>query len=137
MSNDIDFNVSEVVGLSHALGAAGAKALEGVRAVMSKGALTIKQDMQAEVKAGLGASPHSYIPRFDRSITYDVRSTFRGVEIEVGPDKSVAGAQGALGNLLAYGTSRQPAVWDHEAAMRRELPVIEKFISQVGVESLD
>ena len=130
-------DMSEMTLLQHALAEAPAKALTGMRAVVQKGALTIKQDMQAEIQAGLGASPHSYIPHLARSVTYDTAITPNGVTAEIGPDKNLGGRQGALASLLAFGTSRQPAVWDHEAAARRELPVIEKFISQVGVESLD
>lgn len=134
--SQFSIDVSEIEGLAAAIGAAPEKALTGIRAVMQKGALKIKQDMQAELNAGVGAAPHSYVPHLARSVTYDTAITSHGITAEIGPDKNLDGRQGALASILAFGTSRQPAVWDHEAAARRELPTIEKFIAEIGVESL-
>jgi hypothetical protein len=47
---------------------------------------------------------HKYLPAYPYSITYDVKVTAEGVEGEIGPDKGLA--QGPLGNIIEYGTSK-------------------------------
>ncbi|GAX57336.1 hypothetical protein [Streptomyces olivochromogenes] len=47
---------------------------------------------------------HKYLPAYPYSITYDVKVTAEGVEGEIGPDKGMA--QGPLGNIIEYGTSK-------------------------------
>ncbi|MFD1309049.1 hypothetical protein [Streptomyces kaempferi] len=47
---------------------------------------------------------HKYLPAYPYSITYDVKVTAEGVEGEIGPDKGRA--QGPLGNIIEYGTSK-------------------------------
>jgi hypothetical protein len=47
---------------------------------------------------------HKYLPAYPYSITYDVKVTDEGVEGEIGPDKGRA--QGPLGNIIEYGTSK-------------------------------
>ncbi|MEV4437486.1 hypothetical protein AB0K09_00465 [Streptomyces sp. NPDC049577] len=48
-------------------------------------------------------SGHKYLPQYPRSITYEVKTTAAGVEAEIGPDKGAA--QGALGNIIEYGSA--------------------------------
>ncbi|MFE2563024.1 hypothetical protein [Streptomyces mirabilis] len=47
---------------------------------------------------------HKYLPAYPYSITYDVKVTAEGIEGEIGPDKGRA--QGPLGNIIEYGTSK-------------------------------
>ncbi|WP_329177810.1 hypothetical protein [Streptomyces sp. NBC_01477] len=51
---------------------------------------------------------HKYLPQYPSSITYDVRTTPVGVEAEIGPDKDRP--QGALGNLIEYGSSKNAPI---------------------------
>lgn len=51
---------------------------------------------------------HRYLPAYPYSITYDTKITSEGVEGEVGPDKQRA--QGALGNIIEYGTSKNAPI---------------------------
>jgi HK97 gp10 family phage protein len=60
-------------------------------------ARTIRDDARQRI------SGHRYLPQYPRSITYDIKPTPGGVEAEIGPDKQLA--QGALGNIIEYGTS--------------------------------
>lgn len=61
------------------------------------------RDAAREFASGIGHAPH-----YPRSITYDVESRITaaghgaGVRAEIGPDKDRT--QGALGNILEYGT---------------------------------
>lgn len=47
---------------------------------------------------------HKYLPAYPYSITYDIKATAEGIEGEIGPDKGLA--QGPLGNIIEYGTSK-------------------------------
>lgn len=49
-----------------------------------------------------------YLPAYPYSITYDVKVTAEGVEGEIGPDKGMA--QGPLGNIVEYGTSKNAPI---------------------------
>lgn len=48
----------------------------------------------------------AHAPYYPRSITYDLMLSSAGIEVEIGPDKSRR--QGALGNLIEYGSSNNP-----------------------------
>lgn len=93
---------------------AAAAATQGVRPLVQKGALNIKQDAQ-RFASGIGHAPH-----YPRSITYDTKVTATGVEAEIGPDKN--GPQGALGNILEYGTSKNAPLAHLGPAFDREVP---------------
>jgi len=49
-----------------------------------------------------------YLPAYPYSITYDTKVTAEGVEGEIGPDKGRA--QGPLGNIVEYGTSKNAPI---------------------------
>lgn len=55
-----------------------------------------------------GIKGHKYLPAYPYSITYDVKVTAEGVEGEIGPDKGRA--QGPLGNIIEYGTSKNAPI---------------------------
>ena len=49
-----------------------------------------------------------YLPAYPYSITYDTKVTAEGIEAEIGPDKGRA--QGPLGNIIEYGTSKNAPI---------------------------
>ena len=51
---------------------------------------------------------HKYLPAYPYSITYDTKATADGIEGEIGPDKGRA--QGPLGNIIEYGTSKNAPI---------------------------
>jgi hypothetical protein len=82
------------------LGQSPEKARKGVRPVVEHGCLNIKKDVQRRWK-GLGNAP-----AVSSAVTYDTRLTPLGAAGEVGPDKRKR--QGALGNVIEYGTVNNP-----------------------------
>jgi hypothetical protein len=98
------------------------------RQVVTRGALNVKQGMAADAEA---AAP-VHAPHFPRSISYDVETSGAVVEAEVGPDKDRQGAQGGLGNILAFGTRNNAPVWDHAAALEREAPALDRFVGEAA-----
>lgn len=95
-------------------------ALAGVRmtvagtALTTKGALNIKRDWQASA-SGL---PHA--PAYPASINFDILPTPTAIAAEIGPDKSKR--QGALGNLIEYGSVHNPPHLDGARALAAEEP---------------
>lgn len=106
------------------LGRAGRKATIDAMKVMAVAAVKIRDGMRQDFTG------HRNAPAIPRAVDY----TVRGLSIEVGVNKN--GPQGGLGNLLAFGSSKNAAVVDHTAAMRRELPALERYLADVAEKSL-
>ena len=93
----VTIDAHEITGLVDAIAKASAPAVSEVTAVVAKGALNIKTDAARRV-SGL-----KHATAYPRSITYDMGFAFAtGPYAEIGPDKNKR--QGALGNLLEYGS---------------------------------
>lgn len=107
--------------------AAGEAMLRQVEAVVKRGALNVKNDWRKNATETAG----EHAPAYPYSITFDdpVR---RGLTIsaEVGPDKDKR--QGALGNLLEYGSAHNPPHNDGLRAADKEHPRFERALADVG-----
>lgn len=128
MSDGVSVEIDGLDGWISDLHAAPTKAVIGVRAVVQKGALNVKKGMQQDF------SGIAHAPSFPASITYETKVSLSGVEAEIGPDKNRR--QGALGNILAFGTSKNGPVADITASMRAEEPNLVKFLGEVGEQAL-
>lgn len=104
------------------LAAAPARLAELLPPVVSKGALNVKGDWRTN------ASGNPHAPHYPFSITYDLAADATGVEAEIGPDKNLR--QGPLGNILEYGTSKNPPHLDGARALAAEEP---RFIEACAV----
>lgn len=97
----VSFDGHELVALTKDLERAAAIALAAAAKVVTKAAVNIKTDARQRV-AGL-----AHAPRYPYSIGFDqVYVTRTGAQTEVGPDKDKT--QGPLGNILEYGTKKNP-----------------------------
>lgn len=83
-------------------------------AVLTKGALNIKNDWRTN------ASGLRHAPAYPYSISYDIDVQPGRMTAEIGPDK--AKPQGALGNLIEYGSSKNPPHLDGARALAAEEP---------------
>lgn len=104
MTDSFKMDFTEVNQLVADLGEVAATAGQYVRKAVEVGARNVKTDW-ADFSGGLPHAKH-----FPRSITYDI-TTFQGfglsiIKAEIGPDKDRP--QGALGNLLEYGSVNNP-----------------------------
>ncbi|MGW2544903.1 hypothetical protein ACWC5I_29495 [Kitasatospora sp. NPDC001574] len=105
------------------LARAGAELDRECRQVVSRGALNVKRDWAANARATAGR----YAPHYPRTIGYDLEvRQGGGAEAVIGPDKGAA--QGALGNLLEFGSSRNPPHNDGGRALTSEEP---RFVAAV------
>lgn len=97
--------------------------------VVAKGALNIKNGARQRV----GAPAHA--PAYPSSITYDMTSGRGGPSAEIGPDKGRR--QGALGNLLEYGSVNNAPRPHIRPAADEELPKFERAMEDLAVKLLE
>lgn len=122
-----EFDVSDVYEFALGLNKTAGDVADTMRPVVSRGALNIKKDLQAD------AQGHPHSPAFPSAISYDTTATKSEIRAEIGPDKDKA--QGALGNILYFGTSKNPAVLDINGPLDREEPKFLKAIED-AIEDL-
>lgn len=117
-------DASEVRRFAEDLGRASSRVAREVPKVVERGALNVKRRMQADAQA----SHSGHARHFARSISYDRASHgLRGIAFEIGPDKDRA--QGALGNLLYFGSAKNAPTLDIQAGLIEEQP---RFIKALG-----
>lgn len=97
--------------------------------VVAKGALQIKTDARQRV----GSLRHA--PAYPSSITYDTYNGLRGPVAEIGPDKNKR--QGALGNLLEYGSVHNSPKPHMAPAADAEAPRFEKAMGDLAERLLE
>lgn len=124
----VKFEMHEVDKLLDAVTKASQPDLNDVAAVVSKGALNIKNDARRRAR-GL-----KHAPAYPSSITYDTYFSLRGPTAEIGPDKTRR--QGALGNLIEYGSVNNPPHPHLRPAADREQPRFEKALEDLSIKML-
>lgn len=104
-----------------------------VPAVLRKGAVEVKKGMRHDFrdKPISKAGHRGYYPHLLRAIGYDELTPY---DYEIGIDKNAH--QGALGNIIAFGTAHNGPEVDHTAALRREAPAIERHLADTAEESV-
>lgn len=101
-------------------------------AVVSRGALNIKNDWRANATASSGA----HAPLYPFSISYDITPAGPVVEAEIGPvtqHRQRNQMQGALGNILEFGSATSGGHNDGGQALDLEEP---RFLAQVEALAL-
>lgn len=117
MSDRIKFDVSELATLAEDLRGAGQRFSDQVPRIIKRGAQNIKTDAQQRIRA---QSRGGYVKQYPSSISYDIEQSRRKVTATIGPDKSKA--QGALGNLLEYGSAKNAPLPHLVPAFEAEVP---------------
>lgn len=123
----IGMDMREVNELAVDLAAAGQLIRPAAEKAVRVGALKIKKGAASRIRS---ASEAGHIPGYPASITYDVESRPFGVSAEIGPDKDRN--QGALGNLLEYGTSDTPPIPHLQPALEAEAPIFAQKLADAG-----
>jgi hypothetical protein len=130
VSDGISIDFSEIDQLSAALDRVPATAGKYLRSAIEFTSKEIDKDWTKE------AQGMEHAPAFPHSITYDV-ATFQGfgvsvLQSDIGPDKDRP--QGALGNLIEYGSiNNPPQGLGHGALQRNEAD----FIKGLGIALAD
>lgn len=97
--------------------------------VVEKGALNIKKDAQRRV----GFLRHA--PAYPSAIGYDTFRSLRGPAAEIGPDKNKR--QGALGNLIEYGSVHNPPRPHMTPAAESEMPRFERAMTDLAARLVE
>ncbi|GAA1164151.1 hypothetical protein F4556_002362 [Kitasatospora gansuensis] len=117
-------DISELGILAARIARAGAEVEREAAAVVSRGALNIKNDWRANAARSAGRHARLY----PSTIGYDLHVLpGGGARAVIGPDKDLP--QGPLGNILEYGTARQAGHNDGGRALTTEEP---RFLAQVA-----
>lgn len=111
------------------LGDAADQALPESRKVVVKGAINIKRTAKRRV-SGLGHAPY-----YPAAITDDIEQSGTSVTAEIGPDKNRR--QGALGNLLEFGSVNNPPIPHMAPATDAELPRFDRALDELGARLLE
>lgn len=127
MAEHID--ASDVHQLHEVLVRAAGVAPKEARKVVGKGALQIKNDARRRI-AG-----HRSAPAYPYAIGYDTHETMTGAWAEIGPDKDKR--QGALGNILEFGTVKNPPIPHMRPAADAEEPKFAKAMEALAVKVTD
>lgn len=99
----------------------------GIPAVVSRGALNIKNQLAEEMRSS------RHFKGAAGSISYDLLSA--GTAADIGPDKGRRG--GGLGNIAYFGTSRGGGtVPDPQGALDAEIPNFEQALGRLGEAGL-
>lgn len=123
------FDTSEVLALGADLGHIAGRSIPPLLAAVEKSASAVEKGMRSE------ASGHAHSPHFPNSITHDVKAHFGGIEAEIGPDKGLS--QGALGNILYFGTSKNGPVLNINGPLDTEAPNFQKAVEDAAGKLLD
>jgi hypothetical protein len=124
----LDVDMAAVKALADELGGASARVRPAVKAVITKGALNIKNAARDSI---LSQSRHIFIKQYPYSISYDVSvGAAATVTAEIGPD--VTKAQGYLGNILEFGTPSKPPYPHLVPAWEAEIDNTETWLAQAG-----
>lgn len=98
------------------------------RKVVAKASLNIKNDAKKKI-SGLAHAPH-----YPRAIGYDTAVAGTKVTSEIGPDKRKP--QGALGNILEYGSVNNAPLAHLGPALDFEVPNLERYLGELGEDLL-
>lgn len=96
--------------------------------VISKGALNIKDEWRSRWRG------FTHAPALPSAISYDVTGTAGGWSAEIGPDKRRR--QGALGNLLEFGSLNNAPRPGGQPALDLEAPRFEDAVGDVAEKIL-
>lgn len=120
----VDINYDEVRRLAEALGNVERRTYRDAEAIVTRGALNIKRDWRA---AWQGHATYAALPN---AVTYDIKRQFRSVEAEIGPDKDAR--QGALGNLIEFGSVKNSPNPGGLPALMAEVPRFQRAIERAA-----
>lgn len=124
----IRVDASQVEALAALFAQVPGKAVALARPVVQKGALNIKNDWR-RAWSGLDSAPY-----LASAVTYDITDAGSLVTAEIGPDKSLP--QGALGNLLEFGSVNNAPHPGGLPAAQAEEPRFAEAAERLAIEAL-
>lgn len=127
----IRFDMGDVRRLERHLARVVPRARRDARSVTMRGALNIKRDWRSNARS----SAPKHAPYYPSSIGFDFAAYGPDIWMAIiGPDKG--GPQGALGNLLEYGSVKNPPHRDGGRALDVEEPRFEAQLALIAERGL-
>lgn len=126
---NISFDSPELERLFNDLHAAPVKVMAGLAATTSKAALKVKTEAARNAPLRKG-----HARAYPKSITYTLETDSHSVSAEIGPDKDLP--QGALGNLIEFGSVHNPAEPSLIPAWEAESEIYVGFVGLVGEQAI-
>src|SRR5690242_10717124 len=114
----MEADLSELRQLEADLGKIPGRAVRPLTDVVDKSGQRVRRQLRSDAR-GIAHAPY-----FPASITHEVKVKVGEIGVEVGPDKGKK--QGALGNILYFGTSKNGPVLDINAPADAEGKKLEK-----------
>jgi hypothetical protein len=128
----VRIDTSELDDLADQLDMAIDKVLDVTARTTARSALAIKKGAQNYI---IAQTTTTFTVHYPHSMSYDVIEDGTTIEAEIGPDKARRGRQGALGNILEFGTSRNAPIPHLLPAFEDEVPrymgFLAKFVGDV------
>ncbi|WP_327378010.1 hypothetical protein OG393_31035 [Streptomyces sp. NBC_01216] len=124
----INANTRQLDALAGVLRGNAVRAQAQVQAVVERGALNVKNGWRGNAWASAGRHARLY----PSSISYDMRPHPGGAAAEIGPDKSRP--QGPLGNLLEFGSSKNPPHNDGGRALAAEAAAFTAHVAAIAAQ---
>lgn len=125
----MEFDTSDVERLVADLGRIPGRMVAPMTAAVTKSAKSVQRAMRADARG------HAHFPHFPNSITADVTVKVGRIEAEIGPDKGRK--QGALGNILYFGTSKNGPVLDINGPLDAQAPKFQKAVEDAAGKLFD
>lgn len=128
---DAQFDMSDVRRLQRHLARSIPRLRRDARAVTMRGAVNIKKNWRQNARSSSGR----HAPYYPNAVGFDFAAYGRDIFMAtIGPDKGAR--QGALGNILEYGSVKNPPHNDGGRALAAELPAFEAHLAQVAQRGL-
>jgi hypothetical protein len=105
------------------------RSVDEFAAVVNKGAVNIKKDWRQRW------SGIAHAPALPAAVTYDIVYGFGRIEAQIGPDKGKR--QGALGNIIEFGTENNAPIPGGLPALDAEEPRFERALGDIGGRMLE
>lgn len=132
MAEPVGMNAEQVLALANELRRIRGRLRPALRKAVATSATTIRDDARARIVA---QSVSGHIKQYPRSITHTVKDSGATlVTAEIGPDKDKS--QGPLGNILEYGTSKNPPYPHLQPALDAEADNFEDLIGDAARDAV-
>lgn len=129
MSDSIRLDTSGLKWLGADLGRVAGRTVPAVIAVVERGAVNVKKDWQGRWQ-GL-----AHAPFLAASVSYDMKVGVGRISAEIGPDKNKR--QGALGNIVEFGTPKNAPHPGGGPALRVEAPKFAKALGKAAGKAVE
>lgn len=123
----IHIDDSELRTLELDLSAAPGRMQRNARETLVKAGRIVNRGMRED------AAGHRYLRRLPESVSFEMLDPWT---VEIGHEPAGSRHQGSIAHIIAYGSVNNAPVYDHTAALRRNLPNIVRLFANAAEDSV-